>query len=62
MLKPIKADCGDLPANYIPYQNRWKTWVWRAPDTPEDLNWPGIKAPKWATKVVHNGEKWCWSS
>jgi hypothetical protein len=51
-----------LPSNYVPYQNRHGHWVWNPPGNhKQDHNWPGYKAPAWATGVVYKDGAWRWT-
>ena len=62
MTKAIRSDfIQKLPQNNIPYKNAFGTWVWRRPDVPKDMRWPGFKSPKWVKSVIYKDGKWCWT-
>lgn len=63
MVKIIKAEgVQSIPSHHIVYKTNRGTWVWRRPDIPENKNWPGQKAPKWANNVIFKDGKWCWTN
>jgi len=62
MLKVIRSNSiQSIPPTHIPYLNVCGSWVWRKPEIPPSPRWPGQKPPTWATGVVYNDGKWCWT-
>jgi hypothetical protein len=61
MIKKIRANnVQNIPRDHIPYKNHWGLFVWTRPELAPDLDWPGIKAPKWANHAKFLEGNWCW--